>query len=507
MRQYVVDSAQGRLILLATILASGLSFLAGTTVSIALPTIQAAFGTSISGIQWVLNAQLLALASLILIAGSLGDRFGRKRIFSYGILLFIFGSFLSGLSDTVGKLILFQALQGIGAALMIPGSLAIINSCFEESHRGRAIGLWAGLSGGMAALGPFLGGLLVETFGWQAVFYFNIPMGLIALFAAIKFVPETRIEKYRGLDLLGTLLIPAGLFGISFGFIRAPAAGWSDSLVLVALIGGALAAFLFILTENKVRHPIVPLRIFKKPLVAGANLATLLLYSALNGMIFFTVLNFQQVQNYSPIAAGLGLLPPILLITLLSGFFGGLADKIGPRMQMIAGPIIVAVGMGLMALPGVRVNYFTDFLPGLILFGVGMACVIAPLTKSALAVDEKYSGVASGVNNAASRIAALMAIAVLGAIMVSLFTSRLNEVVAASSLSEGNKSVILIQADKVGGISIPDDFGVESSNLAKEAIESSFVYGFRWVMIISAILALLSAVISYFVIPKRLDGI
>jgi len=498
-----VSSAQGKWILAATILASGMSFLMSTAVSVALPTIQKSLNTSISGMQWIINSYTLTLAVLILISGSLGDLFGRKRIFSYGIIVFVIGSLLSGFSNSIGQLITFQAFTGIGAAMMIPGSLAIINSCFVEEQRGRAIGLWAGFSGGIAALGPFIGGFLVQTISWQSIFFVNVPIGIIAYFTAIKFVPESKNPDARKLDWLGTIFIALALLGISIGLIRGPLAGWSNQFVLFSLISGLIAFIIFIFIENKIKEPMVPFKIFKNPLITGANIATLFLYFALNGVIFFLVLNFQQIQGYSPIAAGLGLLPPIVLITFLSGPAGSLADKIGPRFQMITGPFIVAIGMSLLIFSGINGNYFTRFFPGLVLFGIGMALVIAPLTKSALSVEQKFSGVASGINNAISRIAALMAIAVLGAVVISLFTNNLNETISASALNNQEKTQILSQSDKLGGIEIPTNFNDNDRTTAQNAVNESFVFGFRWAMGISAFLALLSSVIAFFTINRK----
>lgn len=503
-QQCGVKSVQGKWILLATILASGMAFLIGTAISVALPTIQKNLDTTITGIQWIVNAYVLTLAVLILISGSLGDHFGRKRIFSYGIFVFVIGSLLSGLSDTISKLIASQAILGIGAAMMIPGSLALINACFLEKQKGRAIGLWAGISAGMASVGPFLGGWLVETFSWQSIFFINIPFGILTLFITYKFVPESKNPEARKLDWLGTIFIGLGLFGISFGLIQGPAKGWNSQSVLVNLIFGITSFIIFILIETRIKEPMVPFKIFKNPLITGANLATFFLYFALNGTIFFLVLNFQQIQGYSPTLAGLGLLPPIILITFLSGPAGSLADKIGPRLQMILGPLIVSIGMALLIIPSVNVNYFTSFMPGLILFGIGMAIVIAPLTKSALAVEQKFSGLASGINNAVSRIAALMAIAILGGIVISLFTTQLDKTINASTLNDEEKNQILSQSNKLGGIEIPSTFDSNARIITKNAVNESFIYGFRWAMGVSALLALLSTIISIFTIrnPK-----
>ncbi len=504
-QQCSLSSAAGRWILLATLLASSTAFLVGTAVIVALPTIQSYFQTGITGIQWVVNAHLLSLAALLLIGGSLGDHFGRKRIFISGIVLFAIGAILSGLARSISLLIAFQALQGVGSAMMIPQSLAIINACFTKNQRGQAIGLWAGLSGGIAALGPWLGGWLVETFSWQVVFFMTVPISIFALIVTSIFVPESRDPGAHKLDWWGTLFIFLGLLGIAYGLISGPVAGWNTLLVRIGLIGGPIAIILFIVIQLRQPEPLVPLHIFRNPLVAGANTVTLFLYFALNGVIFFFVLNLQQIQGYSPTMAGLGLLPPIVLITFFAGPAGALADKIGPRLQMILGPVIVALGMALLTIGGVEASYFRHFLPGLVLFGIGMALVIAPLTKSALSVEPRFSGSASGVNNAVSRIAALMAVAVLGAIVISTFTTRLNDTISASSLTQEEQRQILSQSDKLGGIIIPDTFDEPTQTLVRNAIRESFVYGFRWAMTVSAALALSGALVSFITIhgPPR----
>ena len=505
-QQCSLNSATGRWILLATLLASGTAFLMGTAVIVALPTIQSYFNTSITGIQWVINAHLLSLAALLLIGGCLGDRFGRKRIFMAGIALFATGAILSGFARTIGLLIAFQSLQGIGSALMIPQSLAIINACFAENQRGQVIGLWAGLSGGIATLGPWLGGWLVETFFWQAIFFMIVPISIVALIVTSIFVPKSRDSGAHKLDWLGTLFIFLGLLGTTYGLISGPVAGWDNPLVLIGLIGGSIAIILFIVAELRQSEPLVPLQIFRNPLVTGANTVTFFLYFALNGIIFFLVLNLQQVQGYSPTMAGLGLLPPIVLITFFAGPAGALADRIGPRLQMIVGPVIVALGMALLTIGGTDASYLKHFMPGLILFGIGMALVIAPLTKSALSVEPRFSGSASGVNNAVSRIAALMAVAVLGAIVISTFTTRLNDTISTSSLTQEEQGQILSQSDRLGGIIVPDTFDETAQTMARNAIRESFVYGFRWAMAISAALALAGALVSFITIhgqPRR----
>jgi len=500
MQKVTTKTLEGKLILTSTILASGMAFLDGSVVNIAIPTIQAKLNATISDIQWVVNGYMLMLCALILISGALGDKFGRKRVFTLGIGVFIIASFLCSIAQTIIQLEIFRAIQGIGGAMMVPGSLSIINIAFEENVRGRAIGLWSGFAGGVAALGPLVGGWLVQFLGWPSIFYINIPLGLLALFLAFKYVPETKNHESTRIDWLGTFLIFFSLLGVSYGLISVPDLGWANPAIYLSIVIGIISFILFIVVEKKSKEPLIPFSIFKSSLVKGANLATLFLYFALSGVIFFLVLNFQQVQHYSPVFAGLGMLPTVLLITFLSGPGGTIADKIGPRLPMILGPFIVSIGMALLIFPGTNANYFIDFLPGLILIGIGMPIVIAPLTKSALSVEEKYSGAASGVNNAVARVAGLLAVALLGVIVVSLFRGQLTSKMTATQMTQPMQHQIMMQENKLGGIEIPSNFPLKYKYASQKAIESSFIYGFRWAMAINAILAFLSAVTSFFTI-------
>ncbi len=494
--QYTTKTLAGKLILTATIIASGMAFLDGTVVGVALPKLQSALNANIGDVEWVINSFALALAALLLVSGAMGDRFGRKKIFALGIILFTLASALCGFSQSIGQLILFRAIQGIGSAMMIPGSLAIINASFAENTRGKAIGLWSGFSGGLAAFGPFVGGWLVENVSWQSIFFLNLPLGLLALFITLKYVPESKNPDSSKVDLVGTILITLGLLGMSYGLIEGPVHGWSNPIIL-SLVGGIVAFVAFLYSQTKIKQPLVPYHIFKSGLVTGANLVTLFLYFALYGTFFFVGLNLQQVQGYSPSIAGISFLPSILLITFLSGPAGGLADKIGPRMPMIVGPAIVGLGFACLAFfAGPQVNYFVAFLPGLVLFGAGMALVIAPLTKSALAVEHKYSGAASGVNNGISRIAALLSVAILGAFALALFAPHLASQVATSSMSQSDKTQLLSQTNKLGGIEM-------SSEIAKQMVKSSFIYSFKIIMSINAALAFLSAGISFVTIKNK----
>lgn len=503
MRQFTIKDTQGKLILFATILASGMAFLDGSVVNIAIPTLQSKLHATITDVQWIVNGYALFLCSLLLISGALGDRFGRKKIFLAGIVVFILSSLLCGISQTTRQLILFRMLEGVGGAMMVPGSLSIIDAAFQEKTRGAAIGIWSGFSGGLAALGPFVGGWLVQALGWQSIFYINIPLGLVAVFITWRYVPEMKSATARRADIPGALFIFLSLLGITYGLITGPVNGWSNATIWGSMLGGFLFLILFVIAEVREKEPLVPLNMFKSSLVAGANLVTFFLYFALSGVIFFLVLNFQQIQHYPPILAGLGLLPPILLITFLSGPAGFLADRIGPRIPMIIGPLIVAIGMFLLTLSGLHANYFQQYMPGLIMFGLGMSLVIAPLTKSALAVDQRFSGAASGVNNAVARVAGLLAVALLGAIMFSLFTTQLQNRITSSGLPTAQQHQILSQGNKMAGIEIPRNLDSHAKMMSQTAIEDAFIYAFRRIMAINVFLAFSSAVVSFFLIKNK----
>jgi len=499
-QQCSLRNARGRWVLAATMLASSTVFLMGTAVTVALPAIQTYFATGVTSLQWIVNANLLLLSSLLLAGGSLGDQLGRKLVFLPGMAVFSCGAVLSGLATSVPMLIAFQAIQGIGSAFMVPQTLAIINDCFPEDERGQAIGLWAGLSGGVTAFGPWLGGLLVQELSWRAVFFMAVPISAVAFILSAMFIPRGERSATPRIDWQGTLLIFLGLFGVAYAFITGPNGGWNNLPVLLALGVGLACVVLFAFAERRQPQPLLPLRLFRNPLVAGANTVTLFLYSALNAIIFFTVLNLEQLQGYSPTMAGLRLLPPTALITILAGPAGALADRIGPRLQMIVGPLLVALGSAALASAGRQASYIANFLPGLALFGLGMSLVIAPLTKSALWVEQRLSGAASGTNNAVSRVAAVMAIAVVGAIVISAFSTRLAETMSASTLNRTQQAQILTQSNALAGIKIPDSFDQQDRLVAQRAVGNAFAYGFRWAMWVSSGLALAAAVTSFLTI-------
>jgi EmrB/QacA subfamily drug resistance transporter len=411
-----LGTAPGRWLVIVTVLASGMAFLDATAVQVALPAIGRELGASLSGLQWTVTGYTLTLAALILLGGSLGDRYGRRRVFLIGVGWFAAASLLCGLAQTTGQLVAARALQGVGGALLTPGSLALIQSSFRPGDRARAIGLWSSLSGISGLIGPFLGGLLVDTVSWRLVFLINVPIAVVVVVVAGRHVPESRDPAHHGrFDHPGAALGALALGGVTYALI---AAG-EDPLrpdVLVSAATGVAAGLGFVARERRAADPMLPPRLFRDRQFTGANLATLAVYGALGGSGLFLVLQLQTVLGYDATGAGAAMLPTILLITLLSPSMGALAQRIGPRLPMTVGPLIVAAGALLLAgVDGSR-PYVVEVLPGSLLQGLGMAIVVAPLTATVLgAAPDALAGIASGVNNAVARAAQLLAVAALPA--------------------------------------------------------------------------------------------
>src|SRR5256885_5672930 len=365
--------SSGRWVLAATTLASSMAFIDGTVVNVALPALQTNLNATIVDVQWVIEAYSLLLAALLLVGGSLGDHFGRRRVFLVGVALFAFASAWCGFAADIGQLIAARAVQGLGAALLVPGSLAIISSSFPEDQRGRAIGTWSGFSAITTAIGPVIGGWLIENVSWRAVFFINIPLALLVILMSLWRVPESSDKESAGLDWWGAILGALGLGALVYGLIESSRLGFSDRSVLIALIAAAILLALFLILEARVPNPMLPLTLFRSRTFAGANLLTFLLYGALGGTLFFLPLNLIQVQRYSPTSAGAALLPFILIMSFLSRWSGGLVARYGPKLPLIGGPLVAAVGYLLFLLPGIGGNYLTNFfLPaGVLGFSVG----------------------------------------------------------------------------------------------------------------------------------------
>jgi EmrB/QacA subfamily drug resistance transporter len=498
-------TSAGPWVLAATILGSSMAFIDGTVVNVALPALQANLNATVVDVQWVVESYALLLAALLLAGGSMGDHFGRRRIFAAGVALFALASVWCGIAPDVNQLIVARAVQGIGGALLVPGSLAIISASFADEKRGQAIGTWAGFTAITAALGPVIGGWLIEHVSWRAVFFINVPLAAIVLFISFWRVPESRDHDARGgLDWWGAGLATLGLGGLVYGLIESSRLGFGDLKVVGALITGALALVAFFLIESSRRNPMLPLGLFRSRNFSGANVLTLFLYMALGGALFFLPMNLIQVHGYSATAAGAATLPFILIMFLLSRWSGGLVKSYGAKLPLVIGPMIAALGFALFTLPGVGGNYWTTFFPAVVVLGLGMAVSVAPLTTTVMnAVAADHAGVASGINNAVSRVASLLAVAVFGLVMLHSFNVGLSRRLTAVDLTPEIQHSIDEQRVRLAGLEIPAGLTEEKQTALKRGVGESFVYGFRWVMLIAAGLALASALSAWLIIEGR----
>src|ERR1700691_5071024 len=418
-------------ILVATILGSSMAFIDGTVVNVACPALQAKFHATVVDVQWVVESYGLLLSALILVGGSLGDLFGRRLIFLVGIAIFAVASAVCGAASGIHQLIIARSIQGIGAALLVPGSLAIISVVFDEESRGQAIGTWSGFTAITTAIGPVLGGWLVEHVSWRWVFFINLPLATAVIAISLWHIPESRMARAGRIDWSGALLATVGLGGLVTGFMESVNLGWRNPLVFGSLILGVACLVALVVVENNVTSPMLPLALFESRSFTGANLLTLFLYAAIGIFFFLFPLNLIQVQGYSTTATGAAVLPLILLIFFLSRWSGGLVARYGSRGPLINGPIIAALGFVLFALPSVRDSYWKAFLPAIIILGFGMAVTVAPLTTVVMnSVSKDRVGSASGINNAVARVAGVLAIAIFGIVMVRAFGAELNHSLA-----------------------------------------------------------------------------
>jgi EmrB/QacA subfamily drug resistance transporter len=439
-----MSSARGRWVVAATVLGSGMAALDATVVGIALPAIGRDFHVGVTSLQWVVDAYTLTLAGLLLLGGTLGDSYGRRKMFVTGTVWFAIASLLCGLAPDVGVLIAARALQGIGGALLTPGSLAILQASFAEDDRGAAIGAWSGLGGVATAIGPFLGGWLIGAVSWRLVFFINLPVAMLVVAVSRRHVPETKAPgPVPRLDVPGAICISGALAGITYGLIAASSAGWGSAQVLVPLAVGLLLLGLFVLVEAREAEPMLPLGLFASRQFSAANAVTFVVYAALGGLLFLVPTVLQVVHGYSPIEAGTALLPVTFIMLGLSSRSGALAARIGPRLQMTAGPLVIAVSFLLFARLGGSGDYLTAVLPAVVVFGFGVAIMVAPLTATALAaVPADHAGVASAVNNDVARAAGLIAVAVLPALAGITGDSYLHP----AQLAHGFKMAALIAA-------------------------------------------------------------
>ncbi|HZF12653.1 MAG TPA: MFS transporter [Thermoanaerobaculia bacterium] len=490
--------AAGPWVLAATILGSSMAFIDGTAVNVALPALQRDLGAAVSGVQWVVEAYALFLAGLLLVGGALGDRFGRRRIFLLGIGGFAAASAWCGLAPSLAQLVAARSVQGVAAALLVPGSLALLSASFPPDRRGRAIGTWSGATAITAAVGPLLGGWLVDHASWRWVFFLNLPLAVAVLVLGWTRVPESRdSEAAQTLDGWGALLATAGLGALTFGLVEWPRLGPRDPRVAGTLAGGVLALAGFVWVEARRAAPMMPLSLFRSKTFAGANLLTLFLYAALGGSLFFLPFDLISVQGYSATAAGAALLPFILLMSILSRWAGGLVDRYGSRLPLVIGPAVAALGFALFARAGVGGSYWTTFFPAVLVLGVGMTIAVAPLTTTVMgAVEVRHAGVASGINNAVSRVAGLLAVAVFGIVLVAVFNAgrerRLDDL-RHLGLPTAARAELDRSANRLAAAPIPASLPAEQKAAVRRALDDAFVDGFRRTMLLSAGLALLAA--------------
>ena len=493
-----------RWILAATILGSSMAFIDGTVVNVALPSLQASLHASLVGMQWVVESYGLFLGALILVGGSLGDLVGRRLMFLVGVGIFAAASIACGLALNIQQLVIARSVQGVGAALLVPGSLSILSASFDQKTRGQAIGLWSGFTAITTAVGPVLGGWLIEHASWRWAFFINIPLAAAVTAISLWRVPESRNPNAGHIDWLGALIATIGLGGVVYGMIESVSLGWGDPLVLGSMVVGFACLTGFAFVESRTSSPMVPLGLFQSRNFSGANLLTLFLYAAIGIFFFLFPMNLIQVQRYSTTAAGAAVLPLILLVFSLSRWSGGLVADYGPRAPLIIGPLIVGAGFILFALPGVGANYWKSFLPALIVLGFGMAVSVAPLTIVVMSsVGQDHAGTASGINNAVARVASLLAIAILGIVMVRVFSSSLNRALSNAALPSGVVQYVRSNEIRLAGMNLPFDLDAGAKALIRALISNAFVVGFRTVMLICAGLAVTSAVVASLMIPAR----
>jgi len=501
--------ASGAWVLTATILASSMAFIDGTALNVALPALQSGLNASGGELLWVVNAYLVMLAALIPIGGSLGDVLGRKKVFAVGIALFMLASLVCGLSPTIEFLIVARLVQGVGASLMIPGSLAIITSFFGPDRRGRAIGTWSAFTTIVTVIGPVLGGVLANAGLWRGVFLINFPLGILALVVLLVRVPESRDEKSSGrIDYLGAALLAIGLAGPTYGLLSAPDLGFTAPRVWASIALGVASLASFIVVEATGAHPMIPLRLFSSRTFSGVNLLTFGLYGALSAGTFFLSLNLVQAQGYSMAIAGFAFTPFALVLTALSRWAGGLVDRAGPRLPLVIGPAIAGLSFLVMAFSGLSegpARYWVTFFPGIMLLGLGMGITVAPLTTAVMSsVATHFAGTASGINNSVSRVAGVLVIAVVGALGLILFSHALQLRTAPIDLDGAARAALSAQASKLGGAMVPAEVSAASAGAVRAAIRLAFVDTFHVVMLICAALAWVGAALAGLFVERRL---
>jgi EmrB/QacA subfamily drug resistance transporter len=492
----VKSRSDPRWTLAVAILGSTMAFLDGTVVNIALPVMQRQLGMTVDLAQWVVEAYSLFLASLVLVGGALGDHLGRRRVFSAGVVLFAAASVACGVAPGAVPLIAARAVQGVGAALLVPGSLSLISAAYVEKERGTAIGTWSAFSAITSAIGPLAGGWVVAHGSWRWLFFFNVPVAAVVVAFARWHVVETRDETADPrMDWLGAALATAGLGAIVYALL--------EDHPLLLIVGGA-ALIAFIVVEAKRPAPMMPLSLFRQRTFAGTNLLTFFLYAGLGGGLFFVPFNLIQVQGYGPGEAGAAILPFVLLVSVMSRWAGGLTARWGARPLLIVGPLVAAAGFALLAVPTIGGSYWSTFFSGIVVLGLGMGLTVAPLTTAVMgSVEAHHAGVASGVNNAVARAAGLLAIATLGLVVVTRFNQVLDEDLAAMSLPDAAARIVEAERGRLVGADFAEVGDAALRTTLRRAFADAYVAGFRASMLVSAGLGLLGAVCALWLVEPR----
>ncbi|HEY1428118.1 MAG TPA: MFS transporter [Candidatus Tumulicola sp.] len=489
-------AVSGTWIVAATVLGSSLVFIDGSVVSIALPVIQDAFHATAFDAQWVVEGYTLVLGAFMLLCGALGDRFGRKRLFVGGVVLFAVGSVLCGLSNSMPALIGARLLQGAGGTMLAPASLALLGATFEGEARGKAVGTWSGWTAVAGAIGPVAGGSIVDHFGWRWIFFINVPIALAVIAIALRHVRESRDDGESGpLDILGSVVVSLGLGGIVYGFVMSGLSGW-NAVAIGSLVAGIALMVVFVALEARVKNPILPLGLFENREFSGINGMTFLLYGALSGVFYFLPFVMIQVDGYSATVTGLSMLPFLVLMVVLSRYAGALVYRVGRRTMLVTGPSITACGFALLAFMP-NLHYWTGIFPAILCIGIGMGLTVAPLTTTMIdSVPEHNVGVASGVNNAVSRVAGLLAIAILGAFLATAFNARLDKRIDAASLSSQQRADVVAQRSALAGARLhdPQETGV---------VHGAYTDGFRFVALSCVLLTIGSALVAFLTLQNK----
>ncbi|MEM7132910.1 MAG: DHA2 family efflux MFS transporter permease subunit [Chloroflexota bacterium] len=496
--------ASESLVLFVAIFGTGMVYLDQTALNVALPALQQSLGADISGIQWILDSYILTLSALLLLGGVLGDQYGRVRVYAVGMFLFVVTSILCGFAQSVPQIICARALQGVGGALIVPGSLALLNANVAAGKRGSVIGTWATLTSMLIAFGPTLGGWMVDNLSWRMIFFINVPLGLVAGGLSIRYVPESTNPNKKGpLDLPGALTLLIGMMGLLFGLIEGPRLGWERPIIWGSLLGGVLFLFLFVGIEHWGANPMVPLTLFRHRVFTWINLLTLVHWTAINTFFYFLPITLQQAHGYSALHAGMSILPISLSITLLSRLSGRATDRFGAYRLMIIGVLLTGIGFGWMGWQNSFQQYWTELFPVTLIYGVGLGLLIAPLTTVAMgSLPNELSGLASGINNTAARISGMLAIAIFGSLLATQFRQELMMQLGKRPLSTSFYQQLMAQSGDLGAMEIPTGLSAEVGNSVQEAIRLSLVGSFQWIMWGCVGIAILSLLILVALGPK-----